>query len=72
MTVVHWNEFTEGDWAQVGPRLSGQERGGKRKDHRTVKNGMVWVLRSRAGEIGGKLERLRTGPVPSGGGLEPA
>ena len=48
MTVVRRYEFTDEDWAQIEPLLPKQERGGKWNDHRTVMNGMFWVLRSGA------------------------
>jgi transposase len=46
MTTVRRYEFTDEDWALVAPLLPAQKRGGKWNDHRTVMNGMFWVLRS--------------------------
>jgi len=46
MTVVRRYEFSDQDWAEIEPLLPKQERGGKWNDHRTVMNGMFWVLRS--------------------------
>jgi transposase len=46
MTVVRRYEVSDEDWALIAPLLPKQERGGKWNDHRTVMNGMFWVLRS--------------------------
>ena len=46
MTVVRRYGFSDQDWAEIEPLLPRQERGGKWNDHRTVMNGMFWVLRS--------------------------
>lgn len=46
MTIVRRYEFTDEDWALIAPLLPRQRRGGRWNDHRTVMNGMFWVLRS--------------------------
>ncbi|MBL8606993.1 MAG: transposase [Myxococcales bacterium] len=46
MTVVRRYEFGDRYWAEIELLLPKQERGGKWNDHRTVMNGMFWVLRS--------------------------
>ncbi|MEX2219389.1 MAG: IS5 family transposase [Phycisphaerales bacterium] len=46
MTIVRRYELSDGDWALIGPLLPRQGRGGRWNDHRTVMNGMFWVLRS--------------------------
>lgn len=46
MTIVRRFEFSDADWAEIEPLLPKQKRGGKWNDHRTVMNGMFWVLRS--------------------------
>jgi len=46
MTIIRRYEFTDQDWTHIEPLLPTQRRGGKWNDHRTVMNGMFWVLRS--------------------------
>lgn len=41
-------ELTDEAWERIEPLLPGQGRGGKWADHRTVLNGMFWVLNSGA------------------------
>lgn len=41
-------ELTDEGWARIEPLLPRQRRGGKWADHRTVLNGMFWVLNSGA------------------------
>jgi transposase len=41
-------ELTDDAWARIAPLLPRQHRGGKWADHRTVLNGMFWVLNSGA------------------------
>jgi transposase len=46
MGIVRRYELSDEDWALIEPLLPRQGRGGKWNDHRTVMNGMFWVLRS--------------------------
>jgi transposase len=41
-------ELTDDGWERIAPLLPAQGRGGKWADHRTVLNGMFWVLNSGA------------------------
>lgn len=41
-------ELTDDGWERIAPLLPVQARGGKWADHRTVLNGMFWVLNSGA------------------------
>jgi len=41
-------ELTDEGWERIEPLLPKQHRGGKWADHRTVLNGMFWVLNSGA------------------------
>lgn len=41
-------ELTDDGWERIEPLLPTQRRGGKWADHRTVLNGMFWVLNSGA------------------------
>lgn len=41
-------ELTDDGWERIRPLLPRQARGGKWADHRTVLNGMFWVLNSGA------------------------
>lgn len=41
-------ELTDEGWERIEPLLPAQHRGGKWADHRTVLNGMFWVLNSGA------------------------
>lgn len=41
-------ELTDDGWARISPLLPTQRRGGKWAEHRTVLNGMFWVLNSGA------------------------
>ncbi len=62
MTVVRRYEFSDRDWAEIEPLLPKQERGGKWNDHRTVMNGMFWVLRSVSGARFRSPDSLGTPP----------
>lgn len=46
MTIIRRYELTDHDWTLIEPLLPKQRRGGKWNDHRTVLNGIFWVLRS--------------------------
>lgn len=41
-------ELSDDGWERIAPLLPAQARGGKWADHRTVLNGMFWVLNSGA------------------------
>ena len=41
-------ELTDEAWERIAPLLPRQKRGGKWRDHRTILNGMFWVLNSGA------------------------
>jgi transposase len=41
-------ELTDDGWERIAPLLPAQKRGGKWAEHRTVLNGMFWVLNSGA------------------------
>ena len=41
-------ELTDEAWERIAPLLPRQKRGGKWRDHRTIVNGMFWVLNSGA------------------------
>lgn len=46
---MHRYELTDGQWARVAPHLPPNgRRGGQWKDHRTVVDGILWVLCSGA------------------------
>lgn len=46
MSFVRRYESSDREWAKIEPLLPKQERAGKWNDHRTVMNGVFWVLRS--------------------------
>jgi putative transposase len=41
-------ELTDEAWERIAPLLPRQKRGGKWREHRTILNGMFWVLNSGA------------------------
>lgn len=50
MNPVRRHELTDEEWAQVAPLLPSQRPGTGRPahDHRTLLNGMIWILRTGA------------------------
>lgn len=46
--LVGRGELTELAWRGIAPLLPRSGRGGQRRDHRTVINGIVWKLRTGA------------------------